>query len=225
MCAVGNLFPNFQQLYELPRNLLRALTGQGTSGFYNKNSAPLSFKKVYRMQPDPSRWTVPLKALSTCDRDRNPEKHKVGRLSTLCTAQARSRQYCTLIKKENKIFLIYQEIQSGAVAKSYMTNGLLIYGEIFAHQGYSVTVPPPQSFSFKQQTIRGSCQDELPLLAYAQFYNAKMGIISGKGKEKATPYRRKRARRSPRLSAYCSVCVTADGSWMAGGDGSVTVYE
>jgi hypothetical protein len=33
-------------------------------------------------------------------------------------------------KKENKIFLIYKEIQSGAVAKSYMTNGLLIYGEI-----------------------------------------------------------------------------------------------
>ncbi len=36
-------------------------------------------------------------------------------------------------KKENLIFLIYKEIQSGAVAKSYMTNGLLIYGEIFAH--------------------------------------------------------------------------------------------
>jgi hypothetical protein len=36
-------------------------------------------------------------------------------------------------KKENKIFLIYKEIQNGAVAKSFMTNGLLIYGEIFAH--------------------------------------------------------------------------------------------
>ncbi len=36
-------------------------------------------------------------------------------------------------KKENEIFLIYKEIQNGAVAKSYMTNGLLIYGEIFAH--------------------------------------------------------------------------------------------
>jgi hypothetical protein len=31
-------------------------------------------------------------------------------------------------KKENEIFLIYKEI-----AKSYMTNGLLIYGEIFSH--------------------------------------------------------------------------------------------
>jgi hypothetical protein len=30
-------------------------------------------------------------------------------------------------KKENKIFLIYKEIQNGAVAKSYVTNGLLIH--------------------------------------------------------------------------------------------------
>jgi hypothetical protein len=36
-------------------------------------------------------------------------------------------------KKENQIFLIYKEIQRGAVAKSYMTNGLLIYREILAH--------------------------------------------------------------------------------------------
>jgi hypothetical protein len=40
---------------------------------------------------------------------------------------------CTLIKKENQIFLIYEEIQIGAVAKSYITNGLLVYDEIFAH--------------------------------------------------------------------------------------------
>jgi hypothetical protein len=32
----------------------------------------------------------------------------------------------TLIKKENKIFLIYKEIQTGAVAKSYMRKGFLI---------------------------------------------------------------------------------------------------
>jgi hypothetical protein len=36
----------------------------------------------------------------------------------------------TLIKKENKIFLIYKEIQSGAVAKSYMRKGFLIYEEM-----------------------------------------------------------------------------------------------
>jgi hypothetical protein len=33
-------------------------------------------------------------------------------------------------KKEKKIFLIYQEIQSGAVAKSYMRKGFLTYGEL-----------------------------------------------------------------------------------------------
>ncbi len=36
-------------------------------------------------------------------------------------------------KKENQIFLIHKAIQSGAVVKSYMTNGLLIYGEMLAH--------------------------------------------------------------------------------------------
>ncbi len=36
-------------------------------------------------------------------------------------------------KKENQIFLIYKEIQNGAVAKSYITNGFIIYGEIFAN--------------------------------------------------------------------------------------------
>jgi hypothetical protein len=30
-------------------------------------------------------------------------------------------------KKEKKILIIYKEIQNGAVAKSYMTNGFLIY--------------------------------------------------------------------------------------------------
>jgi hypothetical protein len=33
-------------------------------------------------------------------------------------------------KKENQIFLIYKEIQSGAVAKSYMRKGFLIYMEM-----------------------------------------------------------------------------------------------
>ncbi len=33
-------------------------------------------------------------------------------------------------KKENQIFLIYREIQSGAVAKSYMLKGFLIYEEM-----------------------------------------------------------------------------------------------
>jgi hypothetical protein len=33
-------------------------------------------------------------------------------------------------KKEKKNFLIYKEIQSGAVAKSYMRKAHLIYGEM-----------------------------------------------------------------------------------------------
>ncbi len=33
-------------------------------------------------------------------------------------------------KKENKIFLIYKEIQKGAVAKTYMRKGFLIYKEM-----------------------------------------------------------------------------------------------
>jgi hypothetical protein len=33
-------------------------------------------------------------------------------------------------KKENQIILVYKEIQSGAVAKSYMRKGFLIYEEL-----------------------------------------------------------------------------------------------
>jgi hypothetical protein len=39
-------------------------------------------------------------------------------------------------KKENQVFLIYREIQTGAVAKSYITNDLLIYGEYFRISSY-----------------------------------------------------------------------------------------
>jgi hypothetical protein len=35
---------------------------------------------------------------------------------------------CALIKKKKQIFLIYEKILKGSVAKSYMTYGLLIYG-------------------------------------------------------------------------------------------------
>jgi hypothetical protein len=45
------------------------------------------------------------------------------------------RRYIALYtdKKENQFFLIYEEIQNGAVAQSYITNSLLIHGEIFSH--------------------------------------------------------------------------------------------
>jgi hypothetical protein len=45
------------------------------------------------------------------------------------------KNWCT-DKKENKIFLIYKEIQSGAVAKSYMRKGFLIYEEMRKYSSY-----------------------------------------------------------------------------------------
>jgi hypothetical protein len=47
-------------------------------------------------------------------------------------------------KKENEIFLIHKEIQTGAVAKSYMTKGLLKYTAtaipfIYSFSGNSVS--------------------------------------------------------------------------------------
>jgi hypothetical protein len=52
-------------------------------------------------------------------------EHKIykGRIINLCITR---RLMGLGYKKENKIFLIYKEIPNGAVAKSYMTNGLLI---------------------------------------------------------------------------------------------------
>jgi hypothetical protein len=51
----------------------------------------------------------------------------------LCVYELNKASKLYTDKKENQIFLIYEEIQNGAVAKSYMTNCLLIYGEIFLH--------------------------------------------------------------------------------------------
>ncbi len=53
-----------------------------------------------------------------------------------CFADSRTRDLLCgkhTYKKKKKNFLIYKEIKKGAVAKSYITNGLLIYGEIFAY--------------------------------------------------------------------------------------------
>jgi hypothetical protein len=41
-----------------------------------------------------------------------------------------NRPYVSTDKKENKIFLIYKEIQMGSGAKSYMRKDFLIYEEI-----------------------------------------------------------------------------------------------
>jgi hypothetical protein len=45
-------------------------------------------------------------------------------------------------KKENHILLMYKEIQNGAVAKSYMTTGLLINGKYLCISVYTVFGSP-----------------------------------------------------------------------------------
>jgi hypothetical protein len=47
-----------------------------------------------------------------------------------CQPNSDKYQDSTLKKKENQIFLIYNKIQSGAVAKSYTRKGFLIYDEM-----------------------------------------------------------------------------------------------
>ncbi len=64
-----------------------------------------------------------------------PEQHSAPQPLQSSRGQGRSvrLQVCPNLivlytdRKENKIFFIYKEIQKGAVAKSYKTNGLLIY--------------------------------------------------------------------------------------------------
>jgi hypothetical protein len=60
---------------------------------------------------------------------------KVFREKFLVAISHERPQKCKLWtdKKENHISLIYKEIQNGAVAKSYMTNGLLENGKIYVH--------------------------------------------------------------------------------------------
>ncbi len=47
-----------------------------------------------------------------------------------CSCNAEKSECTYTDKKENQIFLIYKEIQSGAVAKWYMRKGFLIYEEM-----------------------------------------------------------------------------------------------
>jgi hypothetical protein len=66
------------------------------------------------------------------DREENPKGYLVFQFirAVLLSTQGGhiTSQIIRLIKKKRKFFRTYKEIQNGAVAKSYMTNGLLIYG-------------------------------------------------------------------------------------------------
>jgi malic enzyme len=59
--------------------------------------------------------------------------HHISDAVFLSAAEALADMVSTLIKKKIKFSSYIRIFRSGAVAKSYMTNGLLIYGEIFAH--------------------------------------------------------------------------------------------
>jgi hypothetical protein len=70
-------------------------------------------------------------------------------------AYLRIRKWTALhTKKENYIFLIYKEIQKGALAKSYMRKGLLIYEEmrkylVIFEEAVSLALQPrPSEFPF-----------------------------------------------------------------------------
>jgi hypothetical protein len=55
-------------------------------------------------------------------------------MSGPCSCQRKNPKLDT-VKKENEMFLIYKEIQTRAVAKSFMRKGFLIIGnaQIFSH--------------------------------------------------------------------------------------------
>ncbi len=50
-------------------------------------------------------------------------------LRTLTVTDDTHHPNCDTFTEEKQIFLLYKEIECGAVAKSYVTNGFLIYGE------------------------------------------------------------------------------------------------
>ncbi len=58
------------------------------------------------------------------------EKNQKSKISWHCTFKVTVKVGVCTNKKENKIFLIYKEIQNGAVAKSYVRKGFLIYEEM-----------------------------------------------------------------------------------------------
>ncbi len=70
-----------------------------------------------------------LGALTQCETLKRPLESGLYSTSVRLPVSMTLPECLTLIKK----ILIYEEFQNGAVAKSYMTDGLLIYGQIFSH--------------------------------------------------------------------------------------------
>jgi hypothetical protein len=61
LCAVGNLFPNSQQLYEMMAGIYEGLS-KDEGRRISKISAPPSLINMYLSNEPNSRWTVSLKA-------------------------------------------------------------------------------------------------------------------------------------------------------------------
>jgi hypothetical protein len=86
-------------------------------------------------------------------------------------------------KKENQIFLIYKEIQSGAVAKSYIRKGFLIYEkkrkyfpiyeEAFNHIGMTLQLLNSDFLIYKENLIFFLCQ-----CTYIHNFTKKIHCIS-----------------------------------------------
>ncbi len=57
-----------------------------------------------------------------------PKEKNYGHATSNLSQKPMEQNRCHTDKKGNQIFLIYREIQKRLVAKSYMTNGLIIYG-------------------------------------------------------------------------------------------------
>ncbi len=66
------------------------------------------------------------------------------------------RMCCFCTDKKKNFFLIYKEIQKGAVAKSYMRKGLLIYEEMRKYF-------PTEIFSYLINFFKGPSQ-EIPII-------------------------------------------------------------
>jgi hypothetical protein len=108
----------------------------------NTNFKKICILSIYTLRDGlslkPSHATVPLRTPNTSARHHRRNNYEY--LSFLSTSlsflgSTRSLLYKISVelytdKQENQFFLIFKEIQSGAVAKSYMRKGFLIYEEM-----------------------------------------------------------------------------------------------
>ncbi len=112
---------------------------------------PLTFKLYFRKSngknicyvfrtPWQKRSTWPLILTSTIS-DTSASRQLQGTSKVLSATPQLYASYKVQAKYTDKIFLIYKEIQSGAVAKSYMRKGFLIYEEMRKYISLYIRTP------------------------------------------------------------------------------------